>query len=384
MSQKTKLTIDAVRNMISIAGCSLITNNYINMKQKLMIECSCGEVYETNLDSFKNKNKTTCNNCSKKRMSKIKTSNLNYVKKYIEDRNCELLSEYNNAKEKLKIRCSCGNVFLKTFNKFKNGQTKCFDCVGRREWNYEAIKSYIELESNSACILLSDTCENRKDKIDIRCSCGTPFVTDFHTFLNANKRKCKNCSEKVRVSKIKKGIDYLSNYIRENSTSTLLSTDYNTYYDNLRIKCSCGNVYETCFISFMNGKRKCNTCSPTSKLEYIAEKYFIDHDIEYISQYTFDDLLSPKGRKLKFDFAIVDNGDIKFLLELDGEQHFKPSNGFGGQEKFLQTQVHDELKNNYCKENNIILHRISYKEIKKLENILSDIINKHDNPVPSL
>lgn len=384
MSQKSKLTIDDVKIMVSKYGCELLSDNYMNMKQKLLIKCSCSNIYEATLDSFKNKNKTTCNTCSKERLSKLKTSDSEYVESYIKDKGCLLLSEYVTAKDKLKIRCRCGNEFLKSFNKFKGGQIKCFDCVGRNDWRFANIKKYIEVESNSDCILMSDKCSNRKEKINIKCPCGKLYTTDFHSFLNANKRKCNECSDEIKISKLKKGIDYLFNYVQANSDSSLLSKEYNNQFDNLKYKCACGNIYETSFIAFKNGKRKCDLCSPSSKLEYIAERFFINNNIEYISQYSFDNLISPKGRKLKFDFAIMRKDNIKFLLELDGEQHFKPSNGFGGIEKFKQTQLHDKLKNEYCKNNNIILHRITYKEIKYLENILSDIISKHDNPVPSL
>jgi len=45
-----------------------------------------------------------------------------------------------------------------------------------------------------------------------------------------------------------------------------------------------------------------------------------------------------------------------------------------GFKKFKETQKNDEIKNNFCKTNNIKLIRISYKEIKKIENILEEEI----------
>lgn len=45
---------------------------------------------------------------------------------------------------------------------------------------------------------------------------------------------------------------------------------------------------------------------------------------------------------------------------------------FGGKNRFLDIKRKDEIKNNFCKKNNIYLIRISYNE---------DIINKLQNEI---
>lgn len=385
MSQKTKLTIEDVKTFISSKGCELLTDEYNNMKQILEIKCSCGEKYSTTLDSFKFKNKSQCNECGKKLLSKSKTSKFEEVKYFIENKGCRLLSKYKNAKEKIKIQCACGMSFERSFNKFKSGQTKCRKCIGRNDWNFETVKKFIEEESKSDNKLITKSYKNRRQALTIQCNCGEEYSTDFHTFLYGNKRKCDECVKEIVREKTRKGIDYLKNYVIDNSDAILLSENYEDYHQRLLFQCKCSNTFKTSFVCFTNGKRSCDICSPTSKLEFISEKFFIENNINYLPQYTFKDLVSPKGRNLKFDFAILNSDNtLNFLLELDGEQHFKPSNGFGGQEKFEQTKLYDEIKNTYCLDNSITLHRISYKEIHNLENVLLEIISKHDNPVPSL
>jgi hypothetical protein len=49
-------------------------------------------------------------------------------------------------------------------------------------------------------------------------------------------------------------------------------------------------------------------------------------------------------------------------IEIDGEQHFKTNEHFGGEEIFKITQKNDNLKNDYCKKNNIKILRIRYDE----------------------
>ncbi len=74
------------------------------------------------------------------------------------------------------------------------------------------------------------------------------------------------------------------------------------------------------------------------------------------------------GRRLMYDFLA--NGT---LIEFDGVQHFAPVKMFGGEEGLKETQERDALKNQWAKENNIRLIRISYKEFKKIDAILSDV-----------
>lgn len=381
MSQKTKMTLIEVTEIIEKEGCKLLSTEYINMKTKLDLICNCGIEFSVNLDTFKNKNKKQCNSCS---LIKVKASNTNSklkVATYIESKGCKLLSEYVNAKTKLKIACNCGNVFERNFNKFKSGQIKCNKCIGRTVWNYESVIDYIE---SSGCKLLSDTFNNRKELLLLKCSCGEEYSTNFHTFLNENKKQCSNCS-KIKFRELRRtGISELKKHVESNSDCILISEDYVDYSDKLKFICKCENSFETSMISFNRGKKHCDSCSPKSKLEYNCEKFLINNNIKYKSQVSYDDLLSPKNRHLKFDFAILDeNEEVKFLIELDGEQHFKPSNLFGI-EKFKTQILYDNLKNEYCDNKNITLHRIPYTKLKDLDNILFELICKNDNPVPSL
>lgn len=71
--------------------------------------------------------------------------------------------------------------------------------------------------------------------------------------------------------------------------------------------------------------------------------------------------------RLRFDFWLP---DINTIIEFDGKHHFKPIEYFGGEYSFKKVKINDQLKNNYCKENNITLLRISYKDLKRIEEII--------------
>lgn len=94
----------------------------------------------------------------------------------------------------------------------------------------------------------------------------------------------------------------------------------------------------------------------------------------------FEDLINPKtNKKLRFDFYLP---NINICIEYDGKQHFEytPSihgNSFDkGQVLVEQQQYRDSVKDEYCRDNNIKMIRISYKEFHKIDDILHEILLK--------
>ena len=108
----------------------------------------------------------------------------------------------------------------------------------------------------------------------------------------------------------------------------------------------------------------CPTCS-SSKGEKKISKLLDDFGINYIKQKKFKDCKDKNC--LSFDFYLPNHN---IIIEYDGRQHFESFEIFGGYEKFLITKKHDEIKNEYCRNKNIKLIRISYKDnINEIINI---------------
>jgi len=54
-------------------------------------------------------------------------------------------------------------------------------------------------------------------------------------------------------------------------------------------------------------------------------------NLPFEEEYSFSDLKSSRGVPLRFDFAVFDdNGDIDFLIEYQGKQHYEPVAQYGG------------------------------------------------------
>lgn len=101
----------------------------------------------------------------------------------------------------------------------------------------------------------------------------------------------------------------------------------------------------------------------SSKGEEEIAQILKDNDIQFITQYKFNDFVSEYNNiPYRFDFAIFENQKLMYLIEFDGEYHFhyQSSSKWNTEEHFLHRQELDMKKNEYCKKHNIPLIRIPY------------------------
>lgn len=93
------------------------------------------------------------------------------------------------------------------------------------------------------------------------------------------------------------------------------------------------------------------------KIEEILQKA----GLVFTEEYTFPDLVSSSGRPLRFDFAVFDdNGELDFLIEYQGIQHYEAKSKFGGYSGLRKQQYNDMKKREYCAKHNILLIVIPY------------------------
>lgn len=83
-------------------------------------------------------------------------------------------------------------------------------------------------------------------------------------------------------------------------------------------------------------------------------------------------------KPLPFDFYLP---EYNVCIEYDGIQHFEPTR-FNkkmtieeANDNFIQQKFRDEIKNNYCKNNNIKLLRIPYTEYDNIEKVINKYLS---------
>lgn len=83
--------------------------------------------------------------------------------------------------------------------------------------------------------------------------------------------------------------------------------------------------------------------------------------LQFKEEYIFPELVSSSGRPLRFDFAVFDdNGEIDFLIEYQGVQHYEAKSKFGGYVGLRKQQYNDMKKREYCKQHGLTLIAIPY------------------------
>lgn len=212
------------------------------------------------------------------------------VKNFIEGEEgngCILLTEeYINSQTKMKIQCKCGNIFFKNFNKFKHGNEKrCNGCAGKKDWDINSIKNFIEIESESGCKLLSNEFKNFKTLLKIQCKCGNIFNVNFNKFKDVGQRQCPECRKKNQINKkthshrhfIKRvyglvGCEYVPQTIYRKANSHILMKHT-----------KCGHIYSVKPNNFIQGFR-CPNCTGKTmwNTKSFKEKIYEMYGDEYI------------------------------------------------------------------------------------------------------
>jgi hypothetical protein len=116
---------------------------------------------------------------------------------------------------------------------------------------------------------------------------------------------------------------------------------------------------------------KCNEFKGEMKISEVLKVY----NIYDISQHIFNDCRNI--RPLKFDHYLPNHNTC---IEYQGIQHYEPVDFAGkGEEwalkEFEENQIKDQIKRDYCKNNNIKLLEICYKDFDNIEQILDKELN---------
>lgn len=376
-----KLTYDSVKSFIESPegnGCKLLSKEYIQSKKLLQIQCKCGNVFQVSFNTFKHNNQRQCPTCGRKPVYDNAKFNFDNVKKYIEcDSNsgCILISqEYINAKTRITIQCKCGNQFTATITNFKRGKRQCNDCgkvIARdkrmQSTGYSNRKRSTEKFKQQVLDIIGNEYEilgeyiNIKEPIEIRHNvCGKTYLKSPDRFLLGGKR-CPYCSGRMKKTTEQFKQDIIEAVDEEYS----LLGKYKNNRTKVLIKHNlCNTEYKVTPHNFLRGRR-CPICNE-SKGEQLIRKYLTTNSIIFIPE--FEIAQCKDKNPLPFDFAIFDTKkNLKCLIEYDGEFHYAP---ILGKEHLDYQNSHDEIKNKYCREQQILLFRIPYWEKDNIEQIL--------------
>ena len=270
--------------------------------------------------------------------------------------------------------CECGNQIIVNGGNLKNGTTKSCGClqkekaavsggfvnlVGQTFGRLTVVKKISKPGCSSAyweCI----------------CECGGKTITNSYQLRSGKTLSC-GC---LRLEKLREacGSDITGQRFGH---LVALEIDNNYKKDNhinsrklyWKCQCDCGAIVSVEGTHLRRGETQSCGCVISRGEEKIA-KILLQNGIPFEKQKSFASCVFDNGMKARFDFYVNNS----FLVEFDGEQHFKPFGFNQNETTFLASKKRDDFKNNWCLINNIPLKRIPYWALDtlSLENIMDD------------
>lgn len=275
-----------------------------------------------------------------------------------------------DGKKYVEIKCNrCKRTYLQSpFSHLKGYGCKfCSDVAVLT--NEEFIKRSKGTHGNIYDYSLSKY-KNATTRVKIVCKeCGNIFEQKPCSHISG--RGCPHCSQKNAHRKLRLPLE---TWIERSKNNHTIEYDYtkvvfNNLFEKVIIGCPVHGWFTQEAKSHMDGQ-DCPPCSSRSKGENII-KYILDkNDVPYKSQWSIkNENMFCGNNKIVVDFYIPRKNVI---IEFNGVQHYRPISYFGGEENFVHQQERDFALRQYCKEHKIRLIEISYKEFKKIEEILKD------------
>lgn len=273
----------------------------------------------------------------------------------------EVLSEFKSYRSPITIKHECGNVYtIGSVNHVLRGGGKCLDCMRRsirlKERNTEWFRNKVKEYYGDRFVVLGEYQGSHIPIKMLKVSNGMEYyVKPFRFYRNIIKteRGFKRTHENFCKGVIDMTDGEYCVVGQYKDTNTKVDIKHN----------SCGNVYSVKPKSFITGKR-CPVCSSCKKSKgvKILNDMLQKSNMPYKTEQTLSGCKS-KGLLL-FDFLVFDGDKVKFAIEYDGIQHYKyvPMFHRGGFVDLLKCRIRDNIKTRYCKEHDIPLLRISYKQ----------------------
>ena len=143
-------------------------------------------------------------------------------------------------------------------------------------------------------------------------------------------------------------------------------------------QCDCGNKCIVKTINLQAGDTSSCGCI-YSKGENKIQAVLDENKIEYKKEFTFPDLKTENNFPMRFDFAIFEDGNLKYLIEFQGRQHYEEGE-FSDAKPLKIRQARDFKKIEYCKNHNIPLITIPYWDYQKINlQYMEDLLNEYNN-----
>lgn len=295
------------------------------------------------------RNKFGCGKCSKMNIipleELVKQSKKIHKNKY----------DYSKVKlirknKKVIIICPIHGDFNQSFENHINRRQGCPKCAGNTKDSKEDFVTKAKKTHRNKYDYSKVSYINNHTKVIITCPKHGDFLQIPANHINI-KNGCPKCIGRNKTTE---------EFINE---AKLIHGNKYDYSKTIYVK-ALEKVIITCllhgdFIQTPSDHLNNNGCPrcKRSKGESFVSNFLEKNNINFIPQKTFKNCKYKKT--LPFDFYLQ---DFNICIEYDGEFHFKQKRNFITKERLELQQLRDNIKTQYCIDNNISLIRIRYDE----------------------
>lgn len=235
-------------------------------------------------------------------------------------------------------------------NHFRNGGA--IDLIGQKFGRLEVIKRVENKNQGRARFLC-------------RCDCGNLKEVDGAHLRRGDILSC-GCYKREQTIKYNKEEKIIDMIGQRFGILEVISRAENIGEQPAYIcRCDCGHITNPIMGANLrreNGTRSCGCMN--SKGENVISQILTKNNIDFKREVKFDDCLSNNGGQLRFDFGIYKENRLSHLIEFNGRQHYEETNFF--RDSLEKRQEKDNIKIEYCKQNNIPLLIIPYTKVNEI------------------
>ena len=248
-------------------------------------------------------------------------------------------------------QCDCGNVVSILGTNLKRGATKSCGCLKK---GYGLI-DLTGQKFSRLTVLRRDNSRIENDAYWIcQCDCGSVISVRGSSLRNGHTKSC-GCllREHNLIDLTNQKFGHLTVLRRDNADIK--------GFARWICQCDCGNIVSIRGDHLRSGNTISCGCI-NSKGESKIGQILLSLNISFITQKTFENLKNEK--QLRFDFFLP---EYKCCIEYNGKQHYEAVEYFGGIERFEEQKKRDNIKKQWCKDNNIKLIEIPYTDYDKID-----------------
>lgn len=199
------------------------------------------------------------------------------------------------------------------------------------------------------------------------CSDHNIILARANNLKSNNTKSCGCFNKEKSTERIKKIGHAMASDLTNQRFGKLVAIEPTTERNNGSVVwkciCDCGNIHYAKATELVRGSSTSCGCLKESRGVFKISQILKDNNIPFETEKTFNTCkFKDTNAYARFDFYV----DQKFLIEFDGEQHFKTCDTLYFKDSLDKRQAHDQFKTQWCIDNHIPLIRFNYKELDKI------------------